>query len=50
MTAANWSNVISVMIQLTFTNPLYTAGSTTQPQQITIQRIVGVMNQLGPVE
>ena len=50
MTAANWSNVISVMVQLAFTNPLYTAGSTTQPQQITIQRIVGVMNQLGPVE
>ncbi len=27
MTAADWSSVISVMIQLTFTNPLYTAGS-----------------------
>ena len=48
MTPANWDNVISVMIQLTFTNPLYTAGST-QPPTITIQRVVGVMNQLGPV-
>ncbi len=51
MTAADWSGVISVMIQLTFTNPLYkTYGSTTQPATITIQRVVGVMNQLGPVE
>jgi type IV pilus assembly protein PilW len=49
MTAANWLNVISVMIELTFTNPLYTNGSTTQPTTIEIQRIVGIMNQLGPV-
>jgi type IV pilus assembly protein PilW len=49
MTAANWSNVISVLIELTFTNPLYTNGSTTQPKTIEIQRVVGVMNQLGPV-
>ena len=49
MSVANWSNVISVLIQLTFTNPLYTSGSTTQPQTIEIQRVVGVMNQLGPV-
>lgn len=50
MTAADWSSVISVMIQLTFTNPLYTSGSTTQPPTVSIQRVVGVMNQLGPVE
>jgi type IV pilus assembly protein PilW len=51
MTPANWSSVISVLIQLTFTNPLYnTYGSTTQPATISIQRVVGVMNQLGPVE
>jgi len=49
MSAANWSNVISVLIELTFTNPLYTNGSTTQPKTIEIQRVVGVMNQLGPV-
>jgi type IV pilus assembly protein PilW len=50
VTAANlWSNVISVLIELTFTNPLYTNGSTTQPKTIEIQRVVGVMNQLGPV-
>jgi type IV pilus assembly protein PilW len=51
MTAADWSSVISVMIQLTFTNPLYkTSGTTTQPATVSIQRVVGVMNQLGPVE
>ena len=49
MTTADWSSVISVLIELTFTNPLYTTGSTTQPQTIEIQRVVGVMNQLGPV-
>jgi type IV pilus assembly protein PilW len=49
MSSANWNNVISVLIQLTFSNPLYTNGSTTQPQTIEIQRVVGVMNQLGPV-
>jgi len=49
MTAANYANVISVLIELTFTNPLYTNGSTTQPKTIEIQRVVGVMNQLGPV-
>ncbi len=50
MTAANWSSVIAVQIDLTFTNPLYTAGSTTQPATITMQRVIGVMNQLGPVQ
>ena len=49
MTAANWSSVITVLIELTFTNPLYTASST-QPATITMKRVVGVMNQLGPVE
>jgi type IV pilus assembly protein PilW len=50
VTAANdWNNVISVLIELTFTNPLYTNGSTTQPKTIEIQRVVGIMNQLGPV-
>jgi type IV pilus assembly protein PilW len=49
MSSVNWNNVISVLIQLTFTNPLYTNGSTTQPKTIEIQRVVGIMNQLGPV-
>lgn len=47
---SDWTSVISVLIELTFTNPLYTTGSTTQPKTILIQRVVGVMNLLGPVE
>jgi type IV pilus assembly protein PilW len=47
----DWSSVISVMIELTFTNPLYkTSGTTTQPATVYIQRVVGVMSQLGPVQ
>jgi len=48
MTAANWQNVISVLIRLTFTNPLYTQAGRGQVQTITIQRVVDVMNQTGP--
>jgi type IV pilus assembly protein PilW len=44
-----WSNVITVQIQLTFTNPLYTPNETLQPQTVSIQRVVGVMNQTGPL-
>jgi type IV pilus assembly protein PilW len=43
-----WNSVISALIELTFTNPLYTNGST-QPQTIEVQRVVGIMNQMGPV-
>ena len=50
MTPATWSSVIAVQIQLTFTNPLFTTGSTTQPPTILVQRVVGVMNQLGPIQ
>ena len=46
MTAANWSNVITVTVTLTFTNPVYVAGSG-QPQTITFQRVVGVMGRAG---
>ena len=51
MTAANWQSVISVLIKLQFTNPLYdgTGPGHVQPQFITIQRVVDVMNQTGPV-
>jgi type IV pilus assembly protein PilW len=49
MTAANWQSVISVLIKLTFANPLYSAVSPQgQAQFITIQRVVDVMNQTGP--
>jgi type IV pilus assembly protein PilW len=47
---ANWSNVISVQITLTFQNPLWAAatqGQGTQPQFLTFSRVVGVMNQTG---
>jgi type IV pilus assembly protein PilW len=49
VTAAGlWSNIITVQVQLTFTNPLYVANQG-QPQTITVQRVVGVMNQTGPM-
>jgi type IV pilus assembly protein PilW len=48
MTPANWQNVISVLIRLTFNNPLYTAAGQGQAPTITIQRVVDVMNQTGP--
>ena len=48
--AGLWSNVITVLVQLTFTNPLYVAASPQgQPPTISIQRVVGVMNQTGPM-
>jgi type IV pilus assembly protein PilW len=46
--AGLWSSVITVQVQLTFTNPLYVANQG-QPQTISIQRVVGVMNQTGPM-
>lgn len=46
MTATNWKNVISVMVTLTFNNPLYVAGQG-QPQTLTVQRVVGVMSKIG---
>jgi type IV pilus assembly protein PilW len=49
VTAAGlWGNVITVQVQLTFTNPLYVPNQG-QPQTISIQRVVGVMNQSGPM-
>jgi type IV pilus assembly protein PilW len=50
VTAAGlWSSIISVMLQLTFTNPMYVAGQP-QPQNILVQRVIGVMDQSGPME
>jgi type IV pilus assembly protein PilW len=43
----NWGNVISVLIVLTFNNPLYVAGNTDQPQYLTLQRSIAIMNQVG---
>jgi type IV pilus assembly protein PilW len=47
MTASNWNNVISVFVALDFTNPLYVAGQG-QLATIKIQRVINVMNQVGP--
>lgn len=47
---ASWGNVITVMITLTFTNPLYTGPNQGQPPTVQIQRVVGVMNQTGPMQ
>jgi type IV pilus assembly protein PilW len=48
VTAAGlWGSVISAMVQLTFTNPLYVANQGQQPT-INIQRVISVMSQSGP--
>ncbi len=44
-----WSSIISVMVQLTFNNPMYVAGGP-QPQNILVQRVFSVMDQSGPME
>ena len=46
--AGLWGSVISALVQLTFTNPLYIANQG-QPQTVIIQRVVGLMSQTGPV-
>jgi type IV pilus assembly protein PilW len=46
--AGKWNSVISVLVTLTFTNPLYVAGQGQLPT-VTIQRVINVMNQAGPV-
>jgi len=49
VTAAGlWSSVISALVQLTFTNPVYVANQGEQPT-VSIQRVMSVMNQTGPV-
>lgn len=45
--AGLWNSVISALVQLTFTNPMYVANQGQQPT-LTIQRVVNVMNQSGP--
>jgi len=48
-----WGNVISALVQLTFTNPMYVASQPTdavnQPT-VSLQRVIGVMNQSGPIQ
>jgi type IV pilus assembly protein PilW len=45
---SNWSNVISLQIELTFANPLYVAGAPQgQPATIVLRRNIAVMNQTG---
>ena len=41
MTAANWQNVTSVKVRLTFTNPLF--GQPGQAATVQITRIIAVM-------
>jgi type IV pilus assembly protein PilW len=53
LTPAQWSSVISAQVILTFTNPLYVASqpaNAVNQQYITLQRVVSVMNQTGPME
>jgi hypothetical protein len=42
---------MSVMVTLTFTNPLYSgaSGADSQPQTLSLTRVVTVMNQSGVV-
>jgi len=47
MTSADWTNLISVQVTLTFTNPLYSASNPGQPQTVSISRVISVMNQTG---
>jgi hypothetical protein len=49
--AALWGSVITVMVRLTFANPLYVAANPQgQSPTVTIQRVVGVMNRTGPMQ
>jgi type IV pilus assembly protein PilW len=47
MLAADWDNVSSVRIIMTFTNPLYKAPGAGQPPTITLDRVVEVMAHAG---
>jgi type IV pilus assembly protein PilW len=47
--AGDWNNIISVMVILTFNNPLFGPNNPAQPPTVSLQRVIGVMNQTGPV-
>ena len=46
MTAADWNNISSVRVILTFNNPLY-KGTADQPQLIQFERVIEVMSRAG---
>jgi type IV pilus assembly protein PilW len=45
----NWANVISVVVTLTFDNPLYSGPGDSQPQTISFRRVTSVMGKVGIV-
>jgi type IV pilus assembly protein PilW len=47
MIAADWSNISSVRVSLTFTNPLYKGPGGGQPPTVTFDRVVEVMARAG---
>ena len=47
MIAADWSNISSVRVSLTFTNPLYKGPGGGQPPTLTFDRVVEVMARAG---
>jgi hypothetical protein len=50
MTAANWLNVTSVRVMLTFVNPLYDpnpARSTQQPHYVYFSRVIALQGRTG---
>jgi type IV pilus assembly protein PilW len=50
ITAANWSNVSSVRVTLTFVNPLYAAAqSAQQPQYVYFTRVIALQGRTGVV-
>jgi len=50
MTAANWANVTSVRVTLTFVNPLYSpATAAQQPQYVYFTRLIALQSRTGVV-
>lgn len=47
MGPADWTNIMSITVQLTFTNPLFGQGAG-QPQTFVIQRVITSMKDAGP--
>jgi type IV pilus assembly protein PilW len=45
--ATAWNNIISVRIELWFTNPLYTGPNLGQPATLKLRRDIGIMSQNG---
>jgi type IV pilus assembly protein PilW len=52
MTTLNWTNVCTIMVKITFINPLYQPVSTIpptpgQPRTVTFRRVIGLMGKSG---